>query len=217
MTAHTLAGAGDEPAELDGYGPISAATARDLLAKFIHPGGTQNAARVAMTLCPVDEAGQVRGAPPAGTSSYELPVELRSFVLARDRRCTFPHCTIAATRCDLDHIVAFSKGGTSSADNLHPLCRRHHRAKHQSGWFVRRCPNGNYEWTTPSGKMYQSPTPSYPVDSSTARSTTDEQTTADNDSADVTFDSDITQADRFIDPQFVGDPSWVPWAQRPVA
>ncbi len=39
--------------------------------------------------------------------------------------CQNPHCRIPAVRCEIHHITAYSRGGTTTADNLCPLCREH--------------------------------------------------------------------------------------------
>ena len=57
---------------------------------------------------------------------------------------------MAATGCDLDHVVRFPDGPTDEA-NLMAVCRHHHRLKHQAGWRVRMSPDGVCTWTTPSG------------------------------------------------------------------
>lgn len=46
----------------------------------------------------------------------------------RDGVCQAPGCMVPADRCDIDHRVPWPHGPTS-ADNLGPLCRRHHAFK----------------------------------------------------------------------------------------
>jgi hypothetical protein len=42
------------------------------------------------------------------------------------------------------------------------LCRRHHRLKTLTAWRYRRLPDGDYEWTSPTGQTYlASPTPKH--------------------------------------------------------
>ena len=59
------------------------------------------------------------------------PADLERYVRTRDRTCTFPGCRRRAALCDLDHITPWDDGGTTSAWNLHCLCRRHHRLPYQ--------------------------------------------------------------------------------------
>ncbi len=54
--------------------------------------------------------------------------KLRIGVQIRDGSCQFATCTRPAAACDLDHEIPHPSGPTSG-DNLHALCRRHHRMK----------------------------------------------------------------------------------------
>jgi 5-methylcytosine-specific restriction endonuclease McrA len=56
---------------------------------------------------------------------------LREAILARDRWCMGPGCDVPAQRCEVDHIVPYSRGGPTSAQNGAPLCRACHRHKTQ--------------------------------------------------------------------------------------
>ncbi len=194
VTARTLSGEDDVPADLDGYGPISAGAARKLIAQFT---SRDNLSHTAISAYSVDTLGQLRGAPPRESERYRPSAELLRFVVARDRHCTFPHCSIPAIRCDLDHIVAFHAGGDSGADNLHPLCRRHHRAKHEAGWKVCRQNNGSYVWTAPNGSTFHTKPPPYPVDADCNYTDADDEYFDPelDDPAISAFDSDISGAD----------------------
>ena len=105
-----------------------------------------------------------------GRTTYRPPTALADFVRARDRHCTFPHCTRPAVRCDLDHSVDWAKGGSTSECNLHPLCERHHQAKHVAGWSVSVTADGASRWTSPTGRSYISDPPAYPIDRTAERS-----------------------------------------------
>ena len=50
------------------------------------------------------------------------------------------------------------------ADNLQPLCARHHHLKHEAGWSVRREPDGTTTWTSPTGHTYTRPPDELPTD-----------------------------------------------------
>ncbi len=111
------------------------------------------------------ETASASAVPPAG--SYEQPEESRGagkrrataevtrVVRARDRRCRAPGCRVPASRCDLDHRVDWARGGRTNASNMVPLCRFHHRAKHQGGWRYWRTKRGGYVWRGPLGRLYQ--------------------------------------------------------------
>jgi Domain of unknown function (DUF222) len=145
----TLLGLDDQPAELEGYGPISAAYARELAAD---PSGTW---RRILT----DDAGTLLD---YGTTVYKPPQALADHVIARDQYCVHPGCGRTARRCHLDHRVPFPLGPTN-ADNLEPLCAHHHQLKHRPGWNLDRHPDGTYTWTTPTGRLHHYQPPHYPV------------------------------------------------------
>ena len=73
----------------------------------------------------------------------------------RDRTCRFPGCTVAARRCDIDHVVRFPEGPTVEED-LMCLCRTHHGFKHHAGWQVRLEPDGTCHWLSPYGRVLTS-------------------------------------------------------------
>lgn len=134
----TLLGASDEPATLDGYGPIDAATARRLAAHapsftrlLTHP--------VSGGLLDLDRA------------SYRPPADLKRWLAVTDVLCTFPGCGRLARNSDIDHTVDRQHGGATRAGNLAHLCRHHHRLKHQTRWQVRQGPERTITWTSPTG------------------------------------------------------------------
>jgi hypothetical protein len=140
----TLLGCDDEPAHLDGYGPITAGLARRLASD---PTGTW---RRLVT----DDAGQLLD---YGRKTYRPPANLTDHVIARDKTCTFPGCRRPARLSDLDHGDAWAAGGVTSSHNLAALCQRHHNAKHDAGWRVRRLEDGASEWASPTGHRYLVP------------------------------------------------------------
>ncbi|WP_261799050.1 HNH endonuclease signature motif containing protein [Actinomyces ruminicola] len=90
-----------------------------------------------------------------GRSHYRPPAALRDLVQARDQACTFPGCTVPAARCDIDHVISWAEGGTTSLNNLTCLCQAHHRLKHTPGWTLTRQDDDALLWTTPSGARYR--------------------------------------------------------------
>ncbi|HCX83836.1 MAG TPA: hypothetical protein DHV14_01600, partial [Micrococcales bacterium] len=90
------------------------------------------------------------GVAPPDAPGYHPTAELARYVRARDRTCAVPGCAVDAWRGDLDHIVPWPKGPTS-AENLRPLCRRHHRLRTHAGFRLDTQPDGSTTWTTPFG------------------------------------------------------------------
>ena len=146
----TLLDLDQQPGELAGYGPICAELARELAFD------TTGTWRRLVT----DQHGHLLE---LGTSSYRPPQQLADVVIARDQTCRIPGCTRRAGSCDLDHVIPWP-GGPTDADNLHPLCRRHHHLKHEAGWHVSRAPDGSTKWITPTGRRYEKPPAAYPID-----------------------------------------------------
>ena len=85
------------------------------------------------------------------TDTYRPGPTLTALVKARDGRCRFPGCSIAARFCDLDHVRPWPTGPTTDT-NLLTLCRRHHRTKQAPGWRVHLAPDGTTTWTDPTGR-----------------------------------------------------------------
>lgn len=140
----SLMGATDEPATLDGYGPIDAETARQLAAHaptfvrvLIHP-----------------HTGAVLS---YDRERYSTPADLRAVLRSRDVTCGFFGCSQAADRCDLDHTRDWQYGGTTELANLAHLCRGHHTLKHHTRWSVIQAADGSgtLTWTSPAGKKYR--------------------------------------------------------------
>jgi hypothetical protein len=141
----SLLGATEEPAMLDGYGPIPPSMARRLVAD-----GAGSFYRVLVD--PRD------GAPlEIGRRSYRLTPALRQWLRLRDGRCPFPGCNNPSLDNDADHILAWANGGTTGITNLGGPCRKHHRLKHNSAWTpsgaTKTSPPG---WTSPTGRYYPS-------------------------------------------------------------
>ena len=86
--------------------------------------------------------------------SYEVPDRLREQSALRDHNCVFPWCSRPARRADADHVVPFADGGTTSSDNIAPLCRRHHRLKTHTAWTYTMLEPGSYLWSTPHGYQF---------------------------------------------------------------
>lgn len=147
--ASTLTGDSDLAGELAGYGAVTAQAARDI-------------ARQAATADLI-----ILGQPPgprgsSGVGSYRPGDRLVKDVIARNPTCRAPGCRRRAEQCDLDHVVPYARGGTTTVENLISLCR-HHRLKTHSGWRLTQHPaepgetTGTIEWTSPAGRTYLAP------------------------------------------------------------
>ena len=78
---------------------------------------------------------------------------LAQAVKIRAGTCRYPTCTVPADRCDLDHHEPVPKGPTSAA-NLDPLCRRHHRGK-TFAWLASVRDHDGVDWTMPDAERYR--------------------------------------------------------------
>ncbi|GAD32780.1 hypothetical protein MTS1_00123 [Microbacterium sp. TS-1] len=144
VSALTLMGQDDGPADLAGRSPIDANTARELAGNatswdrlLTHP--------VTGTVLECD--------------SYRPTAAMVRLLRARDRHCRFPGCRQPAIRCELDHTIAASDGGATHVCNLANLCKRHHDVKHHTRWRVRQLPGGRLVWTSPIGRIYREDAP----------------------------------------------------------
>jgi hypothetical protein len=145
----SLAGLSDSPGTVSGYGVIPADLARRLA------GGDARWRAVLVQRA----TGAILDVSPW---AYRPRAALDRHVRMRDATCRFPGCSVPAAECDLDHLVPFPTGPTT-AQNLHALCRHHHRMKHESGWTVHALPDNGLRWTSPSGTVAETWPESYAV------------------------------------------------------
>ena len=117
---------------MPGLGPIPAEVARGLAAD----------ARWRAWL--TDAEGTVVA---TSSTTYRPSAALARLVRARHPECRMPGCRRSADACDLDHAVEWPRGETS-AENLGPLCRRHHVMKTHYGWDL---DSEAGVWRTPAG------------------------------------------------------------------
>lgn len=138
----TLLGLDDAPADLAGYGPITAEAARALA----RDGTWRRIVTDPLSGAVLD----------VGRTRYRPPADLDEHVRVRDRTCARPGCAAAADSCDLDHTEEYHRAhGTTSDGNLAPLCRRDHVVKTDGGFQLVQVEPGVVEWTTPTGHRYR--------------------------------------------------------------
>jgi hypothetical protein len=171
----TVQGTSEEPGHADGFGPLDAETARDLLAAAArHPRTRWCITAVAPdgTAAAHACAPGARHGPPdprdliysnvirgpchhaQAQRTYSPSRKLRHLVNARNATCTAPDCSQPAARCDLDHTDPWEHGGPTCACNLAPLCRHHHRCKQAQGWRLEQPEPGVLTWHTPTARTY---------------------------------------------------------------
>ncbi|WP_458779967.1 HNH endonuclease signature motif containing protein [Arthrobacter sp. D3-16] len=146
----SLMGLTDEPAMLDGFGPIPPSMARVLVAD-----GANSFYRLLVD--PRD------GAPlEIGRTSYRLTKAMRNWLRLRDGKCPFPGCSNNALDNEADHLLAWHNGGTTGISNLGQPCPKHHKLRHTGGWqptpATQNEPPG---WTSPTGRHYKSEHPDW--------------------------------------------------------
>lgn len=128
---------------VEGIGPIPVAVARDL-------AGTADGWMRVLTH---PETGIVLS---VGRDQYKPPPALRRLVKWRAETCMAPGCNMPASRCEIDHTLAWEEGGHTSLWNLAPFCTGHHTVKHHGDWHVQQIPDsgGTILWTSPTGRQY---------------------------------------------------------------
>jgi len=144
VPALTLLDRSDEPAILEGYGPIDAETARRI-------AGTATSWTRILTH---PETGCRLS---VGRDQYAPPADMRRYVEIRDQTCQGIGCNRRATLSEIDHTQPWSTGGLTSVDNLVCLCKGCHRLKHQSAFTTSQGPGGQLTWTSPGGKKHTRP------------------------------------------------------------
>jgi hypothetical protein len=140
VSARTLLGTDDGPADLIGRSPIDPDTARELAGLIDSPWERVLTHPVSGAVLHVD--------------TYQRPASMDRYLRGRDVRCRFPGCGMPAIRCEVDHNVDHALGGKTEVCNLCHLCQRHHSVKQFTPWKVRQLEDGIIEWTSPLGRVY---------------------------------------------------------------
>ncbi|MGW9404632.1 DUF222 domain-containing protein [Arthrobacter sp. NPDC055585] len=109
INADTLAGLDENPAELNGYGPISPETARSMILHALHW----------TPLAQDPNSGEILGV----GRTRRIPAGLKRWLQARDGTCRFPGCSVSVTHAEIDHTTPFSHGGSTEHTNLEHLSK----------------------------------------------------------------------------------------------
>jgi hypothetical protein len=94
------------------------------------------------------------------TSSRRPTKTQARHISTRYPTCIFPGCRMPSTECDLDHRIPWSERGSTTCENLAPLCRHHHVCKTRSRWRLERdIIDDSHLWTSPLGFTYRTGRP----------------------------------------------------------
>jgi Domain of unknown function (DUF222) len=85
------------------------------------------------------------------------PAQWRALV-ARDRHCAFPGCTMKPIWCQAHHIAEYDRDhGPTDIDNMTLLCGIHHKLVHKPGWTAKMDPGQYLVITNPDGRVLRGP------------------------------------------------------------
>ncbi|MEQ4206984.1 DUF222 domain-containing protein [Actinopolymorpha sp. B9G3] len=135
---------GEKAGELAGLGAITPAVIDDI--KTAAAGGFEYCRTVTLDGKVVYHQ--------ASSRRYKPTTTQRRLIQATHRTCSQPGCSRPATACDLDHTIEHRLDGPSCLCNMAPLCRRHHRAKHEAGWWWTQNQPGHLTTQSPLGHTY---------------------------------------------------------------
>ncbi|MBY0288208.1 MAG: DUF222 domain-containing protein [Mycobacteriaceae bacterium] len=157
MSDETLFGGDNCPALVDGYGPIPAEVARQLVDAAV---GDARSTATLRRLYRHPKSGSLVA---MESRSRCFPKGLAKFIALRDRTCRTPYCDAPIRH--RDHAVPRSRGGPTHALNGLGMCAHCNYVKESPGWEVNTCEeNGVHtaEFVTPTGAHYQSMAPPLP-------------------------------------------------------
>ena len=156
ITDGALLHGGDEPAVVDGYGPIPAEQARDLITT-----PSDDTAMWLRRLYAAPESGQLTA---MESRQRYFPPGHRHFIRLRDQYCRTPYCDAPIRHTDL--ITPAHHGGPTSVANGQGYCETCNHTKQAPGWATRAVDNDDgvheVETTTPTGHVYRSRAPDPP-------------------------------------------------------
>ena len=158
LSDETLLAGGHEPAQLQGYGPVPAGIARQLVADSLD-------AHTATTLQRIYSCPQSGALTAMESQSRTFPKGLAKLIDLRDRTCRTPWCDAPIRHHD--HIRSRRESGATTADNGSGLCEACNYAKEGEGWTARPVarPSGRHliDLGTPTGHHYRSTAPPLPT------------------------------------------------------
>ncbi|UCZ62998.1 HNH endonuclease [Mycolicibacterium phocaicum] len=158
MSDETLLTGGEQPAQLDGYGPIPAALARDMVLAAAAD------ATVGATLRRLYAQPGTSKLVAMESRARAFPKALATFIGLRDQVCRTPFCNARIRH--IDHVTPRAKRGRTSAHNGDGLCEHCNYVKEEPGWQAAasydRFGRHTIALTTPTGAVYTSTAPPTP-------------------------------------------------------
>jgi uncharacterized protein DUF222/HNH endonuclease len=157
LSDETLLGGDNSPAVMEGYGPIPARVARDLVDAAVTDERSKATLR---RLYRHPQSGALVG---MESRSRSFPKGLARFIRLRDLGCRTPYCDAPIRH--LDHAQPKNRGGPTTARNGRGACEHCNYVKETPGWHVATGEeNGVHttEFTTPTGARYHSTAPPPP-------------------------------------------------------
>jgi len=81
----------------------------------------------------LDEEGRILG---LSSPQRVFTPHQRRAITVRDGACVIPGCDVAATWCEIHHVLPHHEGGPTHTDNGVLLCWYHHRTLDTAGWQI---------------------------------------------------------------------------------
>lgn len=156
MTDRALLGQDNEPAELDGVGPLPAPLVRNWLRG--DPTTSDTVKRAKAWIRRLFTSPDTRQLVAMDSHRRCFDGQLRRFVISADRTCRTPWCDAPIRH--VDHPVPVAQGGETTAANSQGLCEACNYTKEALGWVTILRPNRVVESITPTGHRYRSQPPS---------------------------------------------------------
>jgi hypothetical protein len=158
LSDETLLAGGQEPAHLEGYGPIPAEIARDLV--VVGALDERGAAAVRRLYAQPGTNKLVA----MESKSRAFPKSLARFIALRDQICRTPYCNAGIRHTD--HIRPHAQHGPTSVHNGQGQCAHCNYVKEEPGWHAAttydRHGRHTVTLTTPTGAVYTSTAPPTP-------------------------------------------------------
>jgi hypothetical protein len=92
-----------------------------------------------------------------GRTSRVVSAAQRAALVVRDGGCVVAGCARPPAWCEAHHLRHWLHGGPTDLANLALLCRAHHRAVHEGGWWLTRQADGRLAATPPHRRPQRAP------------------------------------------------------------